>query len=218
MNSINNYKQGYNGQFKGAIIEYTCFDCCFGDNFFIELNGISRVKPGSCDHFDINFLLTSERNAMKLVASFNCKNCHKNNMLELFNTQNKQNSGSITYKCIGCGSGNLTAGYLFQNEEIKIDNVPGQKIIFQNNNLNQNKNIKLIFLYNNKEYKIDGDPELSIPEVFHKLTEKNNELQNVDIRSYKKDGNSLSPYKTIKELNLKDGDKIEIVLRPKQTW
>ena len=94
----------------------------FGDNFFIELNGISKVKPGNCEHFDINFLLTSEKNSMKLVVSFNCKICHKNNMIELFNTQNKIDSGSITYKCIGCGSGNITAGYLYQNEEIKIDN------------------------------------------------------------------------------------------------
>ena len=40
-------------------------------------------------------------------------------MIELFNTQNKIDSGSITYKCIGCGSGNITAGYLYQNEEIR---------------------------------------------------------------------------------------------------
>ena len=219
MNSINqNYKQGYKGAYKGAIIQYTCSDCCFGDNFFIELNGISKVKPGNCEHFDINFLLTSEKNSMKLVVSFNCKICHKNKMIELFNTQNKIDSGSITYKCIGCGSGNITAGYLYQNEEIKIDNLPRQKIVLPSNNSNQNKNIKLIFLYNKKEYKIEDDPELSIPEVFHKLMEKNKELENLDIRSYKKEGNPLSPYKTIKQLNLKSGDKIEIEIRPKQTW
>ena len=211
INSNNNFK------YKGAIIEYMCADCSLGDNFFIELNGISKVKPGNCEHFDINFLLSSERSSMKLVASFNCKSCQKNNMKELFNSNTKQNSGSINYKCIGCGSGNISAGYLFQNEEIQLDNLPSQKINSQNN-MNQNKEINLIFVHNNKDYKIQVNPELSIPEAFHKLMEKNKELENLDIRKYIKNGNNLSQFKSIKELNLKSGDKINIELRPNQGW
>ena len=195
---------------SGAIIEYSCSECCSADNFFIEFTGVSKVKPGSCDHFNINFLLTYERNSIKFVISFTCKNCQKNSMIELFSSKTKNNSDSVKYKCIGCGSGNIAAGYLFQNVHF----------INEQNNSNEVKKILIIFIYNNKQYKISVDPELSIPEAFHKLIEggKNKELENLDIRNYKKNGNDLSQYKSIKKLNLNDGEKITIELREQQNW
>ena len=223
MNSINIYN---NEKYKGAIIEYTCSDCYFGDNFFIEFSGISKVKPCNCEHFDINFLLSSEKDWMKFMASFNCKICGENQMIELFNTATKNISGSIVYKCSKCGSGNITTGYLLQNEIIDISNQPPQKLNFYNNNnssndINNNKNINLIFVHKNKEYKINNiDIEISVPEAFHQLLEgdKYKELQNLDIRSFNNKGKSLSKYKSIQELNLKNGDKINIEIRPKQGW
>jgi len=221
INNINQPNPHINAQsnlnYKGAIIEYTCSECCLANNFFIELNGISKVKPGNCEHFDMNFLLSSERSSMKLIISFNCKICQKNKMIELFNSNTKQNSGSITYKCIGCGNGNLSAGYLFQNEEITNFNSPPQKIMLQNF-INKNEDINLIFVHKNKEYKIQIDPELSIPETFHKLLEKNKELENLNNIRYLKNGNPLSQYKSIKELNLKNGDKIDIESKSNQGW
>ena len=225
MNSINIYN---NQKYKGAIIEYTCSDCSFSENFFMEFSGVSKVKPGNCEHFDMNFLLSSEKNSMNLMISFNCRICSKNEMRELFNSKTKNNCGSLTYKCITCGSGNITIGYLFQNEKIEFDDQPPQKLNFFNknsndinNNSNNNKNINLIFVYKNKEYKVNNvDREIFLPEAFHKLIEgsKYKELENLDIKSFLNKGKNLSKYKSIQQLNLKNGDKIEIEIRPYQGW
>ena len=225
MNSINIYN---NQKYKGAIIEYTCSDCSFSENFFMEFSGVSKVKPGNCEHFDMNFLLSSEKNSMNLMISFNCRICSKNEMKELFNSKTKNNCGSLTYKCITCGSGNITIGYLFQNEEINLDPLPNNTQ--QNNqffNIGQNKKkiqqnipkkISLIFVYNNKEYKINAEEEWFLPEAFNKLFETHNELKNLDIKCYKKDDTELSQFRTIQKLNLKDGDKISIELKPELGW
>ena len=215
-------------KYKGAIIEYSCTQCNLGGNFYHEFTKASKVNPGNCEHFDINFLYSAESNSMKFCPSLTCRNCKKNNIIELINEKTKNEIGSINYKCPQCGMGNITIGYLFQNEEINLDPLPNNAQ--QNNqifNIGQNKKkiqqnipkkISLIFVYNNKEYKINAEEEWFLPEAFNKLFETHNELKNLDIKCYKKDDTELSQFRTIQKLNLKNGDKISIELKPELGW
>ena len=105
-----------------------------------EFTKASKVNPGNCEHFDINFLYSAESNSMKFCPSLTCRNCKKNNIIELINEKTKNEIGSINYKCPQCGMGNITIGYLFQNEEINLDPLPNNAQ--QNNqifNIGQNK-------------------------------------------------------------------------------
>lgn len=216
MNSINISKVS---QYKGAIIQYMCSECNKGNNFFIEFTGVSSIKPNNCDHFNINFLLSPER---RMIASFNCKFCQGNKMLKIFDNTTFDDSGSISYKCEVCKQGNVTIGYLFQNENIDISDLAPLEVnpneIEKKVEKNIEKKILIIFVYNNQEYKINVDLELSIPEAFHKLAEENKTLENLDIKSYSKDNEVLSQFKSIKKLNLKNGDKIFIKIRENQGW
>ena len=209
-------------KYKGAIIQLTCSECNLGDEFFIEFSGVSKVKPSNCNHLNINLLLSSERNSVKMTCSFNCKFCKFNKMIELFNNMTWNESGSIRYKCEGCKQGNVTVGYLFQNEIIDISDFapplqPTQQKIVKKEEPTIPK-INIIFIHNNKEYKINVEEELSIPEAFHKLSETNQELTNLDIRAYLKNDKELAQFTSIKKLGLKNGDKITIKLRVNQGW
>ena len=143
-------------------------------------------------------------------------------MLKIFDNATFDDSGSITYKCEACKQGNVTIGYLFQNEKIDISDFAPLKVnqneVGKKVEKNIDKKILIIFVHNNKEYKINVDIELSIPEAFHKLAEENNSLANLDIKSYLKDNEALSQFKSIKKLNLKNGDKIFIKIRENQGW
>lgn len=229
MNRINiNSQQKY----KYALIQFTCSECNLGDNFFIEFDGISKAKPGNCEHFDIKFLFSSEKNSMRFVSSFNCKFCQKNDMIPIFNEKSKDSSGSITHKCTGCKRGNVTIGYLFTNEQFNIDyltlesNIPNkssnnkEKEKKEQNKIKIEEKINLIFIHEGKEYKIKVSKDMTIPLAFRKLSDdnKNKHLIDLDIKHFQKNENNLNQFKTIKQLNLNDGDKITLFLRAKQGW
>ena len=186
--------------FKGAIIQYACEDCLISDNFNIIFSKIQKVEQGNCEHFDINMLLINENKEIKYSLSFRCKECRENKIIELFNTKTDDISGSISFSCPNCKKGNITVGFLLENDLIDLDD---------------NINIKLVFYVNNKNYEIYVNPDIYLPEAFSELIRQNNnpELENLDIRCYIKDGQELDKYKSIKELNLNDGNIINIELR-----
>ena len=207
--------------FKGALIQYTCDDCLFGDNFIVEFSEIPKVKPGSCLHFNINFLLVIENNEFnKYLASLTCKNCKYNKMLDLFNKNKIDYIGTIFYTCEKCQNGKISIGYLLQNEFIDLDNTEQNN--FENNNYNKNKNkyINLIFSCEGKKYNVNVEKNILIPEAFHQLcVEINNKhLEDLDIQDYKKGSVNLSQFKTIEELGLNNGDIIDIEIRPYNGW
>ena len=208
--------------FKGAIIQYTCEDCLLGDNFNVEFTDVPKVKPGSCQHFNINFLLVIENNEFKYLSSLTCKNCQYNKIIELFNKNNIKDSGTIFYSCEKCGNGKITVGYLSQDELFDLDNNEQNNNLendFQNNN-NKNKKINLIFSYGGQKYNVNVETNILIPEAFHQLCVEINSknLENLDIQDYKKGQLILSQYKTIEELNLNDGDIIDIEERIYNGW
>ena len=231
MNRINIIRKQ---KYKYALIQFICSECNLGDNFFIEFDGISKAKPGNCEHFDIKFLFSSEKNSMRFVSSFNCKTCLKNDMIPIFNEKTKDTSGSITYKCTNCGRGNATIGYLFTDEQFNLDylsletNISNIQINKKEKEqkeknkikIEENNKINLIFIHEGKEYKINVGKDMTIPAAFRKLSEdnKNKNLIDLDIKNFQKNGNNLNQFKAIKQLNLNDGDKITFILRPKQGW
>ena len=212
--------------FKGAIIQYTCEACLLGDNFTVEFSDVPKVKPGSCRHFNINFLLVIENNEFKYLSSLTCKNCKYNKMIELFNKNKIDYSGSIFYSCEKCGNGELSIGYLLQKEFIDLDGNEKNNNFqnkFENNieyNYNKNKKINLIFSYNGQKFNVNVEKNILLPEAFHQLCVEinNKQLENLDIQDYKKGLISLSQFKTIEELNLNNGDIIDIEIRPYNGW
>ena len=205
--------------YKGAIIQYTCEDCLLSENFLVEFSDVPKVKPGTCHHFNINFLLVIEKYEFKYLISFTCKLCNHNEMKELFNKNTKEEVGSITYSCPNCGKGNMTAGFLLQNELIELDENEGNKNN-PNNNDNQNMQIELIFCHQGNKYKVKVNNNILIPEAFYQLCKENNytDLENLDIKNYKKGNEILSQYSTIEELNLRNGDIINIEVRGNIGW
>ena len=101
-------------------------------------------------------------------------------------------------------------------KDIFIPNNNNNPVIQEVNELlvDQQQILKKVLNYN-KDY---IELELSIPEAFHKLAEENKALENLDIKSYSKDNEVLSQFKSIKKLNLKNGDKIFIKIRENQGW
>ncbi len=202
-------------KYKGANIQYTCEDCVIGENFYVEFSDVPKVKPGSCEHYNINFLLVTEQNGFKYLISITCKNCKKNKIIELFNNNIKTEDGGANYICSICKKGQLTFGYLFG--ENLIDYEEGQE---EENKDNEKKMIHLIFSHEGKKYNVNADVNFFISEAFHKSCEDNNrkDLENLDIQYYKKEGQILSQYKSIGELNLNNGDIISIELRENSGW
>jgi len=222
-------------KYKGSLIQFFCTECNNGGESFIEFNNIPKVKPGNCNcnHFDIKFLFSTEKNSMKLTCSFNCKLCKNNDMLELFNEKTKNESGFINYKCKFCKNGSLAVEYLFLAEEINLNDMPPmQPNIPSQNNPNiikteqkkivEEKKITLIFEHDGKKYEIKIPEKTTIPGAFHELClDKNNKkLVDLEIKNYYKKGsqNPLTKYKSIKDLNLKDKDIITFELMNKRGW
>ena len=194
--------------FKGANINYSCNDCMIGNNFCVDFSEIPRIKQSECKHYDINFLLVIEKNDMKYLLSLKCKQCKINCLKELFNKNLKTIDGNVKYICSNCKKGEIKAGFCLTNE-----------IIYSNNQKSMNKDyqncINLIFRYNNQVYDVTTETNKSIPEVYYKLCKetKNKELEDLDILHYRKENENLSQYKIIEELNLKNGDVIDIEIR-----
>ena len=135
--NLNNY--------KGAIIDYGCNICNINDNFFEDFtNKISRIKSDGCEHLDIKFIYNLEKNSLKYMVSFNCKNCGENKIFDLCKYSNDL---SIHYKCNKCKNGNTNVQMILSEEIFKIDdgikkqNKPNDnKINFINPNSNQINN------------------------------------------------------------------------------
>ena len=208
--------------YKGAIIQYTCEDCLLSENFTVEFSDVPKVKPGTCHHFNINFLLVIEKYEIKYLLSFTCKSCNHNEMIELFNKNTTEEMGSITYSCPVCGKGNMTAGFLLENELIDLDENEGKKNNPDNNNNNDNQNmqIELIFSHAGNHYNVKVSKNILIPEAFYQLCQEHNyeNLENLDIKNYKKGNEILSQFSTIEELNLRNGDVIDIEIRGNIGW
>ena len=207
--------------YKGAIIQYTCEDCLLSENFTVEFSDVPKVKPGTCHHFNINFLLVIENYEIKYLLSFTCKICNHNEIKELFNKNTREEMGSITYSCSNCGKGNMTAGFLLEKELIELDENEVKKMNPNNNNNNsQNIPIELFFIYNGNRYNVKVNKNILIPEAFYQLCkeQKNETLDNLDIKNYKKGNTILSQFSTIEELNLKNGDAIDIEIRGNIGW
>ena len=202
--------------FKGTIIQYTCEECLIGDNFTVEFSDVPKVKSGSCIHFNINFLLVIENNEYKYLSSLTCKNCKYNKIIELFNKNNIDYSGSIFYSCEKCKSGKISIGYLLQNEFFDLDS--NEQTNFENKNYKEK--INLIFCYDGQKYSVNVEKDILIPEAFHQLCVENHNknLENLDIQDYKKGLVNLSQFKTIEELGLNNGDIIDIEIRPYNGW
>ena len=205
--------------YKGALIQYTCEECLVSENFIVEFSDVPKVKPGGCVHFNINFLLVIEKYEIKYLLSFTCKNdnCQHNEMIELFNKNTTEEFGTIIYKCPKCGKGHMTAGFLLQKELIDLDE---NEEHVENIDNDENKKIKLIFSYDGKQYNVNVNKDILIPEAFHQLCEELNlkDLENLDIRNYLKGNEPLSQYSSIEELELKDGDIITIEVRGNIGW
>ena len=204
--------------YKNSIIQYKCDDCLIVDTFSVEFSEVAKVKPGSCKHFNINFLLMTERKEIKCSSSFTCKNCKFNKIIELFNKTVNKKTGNIIYSCQNCKNGKMNVGFLLGTELIDLyDKEFDEKYGHLNN---KDKRINLIFSYNDKEYNINVEPNILIPEALYQLclNNKNNDLENLDIQYYKKEGKILSQFKTIEELNLKNRDKITIEIRNNPGW
>ena len=202
--------------YRGANIQYTCEDCTISDNFYVEFSDVPKVKPGGCDHFNINFLLVIERNDMKYLLSFTCKNCKENKIIELFNKNTNNVDGNIFYSCSKCGQGTMTAGFLLGDNLFDNDDEDQEK----ENNKIQTMQLTLTFHLKDNNYNVNADINISLPEAFRKACEINNrkDLENLDIHYYKKGNNILSQFKSIKELNLNNGDIIEIIERVNCSW
>ena len=80
--------------------------------------------------------------------------------------------------------------------------------------------INLIFRFNNRQYSVSSEINKSIPEVYYKLCQetKEKELEDLDILKYKKGDDELSQFKSLEELNLKNGDVIDIEIREYSGW
>ena len=178
--------------FKGAIIQYTCEDCLFGDNFTISFSHNPKPKSTECQHYIINFFLNNE-NRYKYILSLKCKKCNKNKEIELLDNNINETFKTITYICPNCLMGRFTSGFLLDNDSVgKID---------------------LIFCYKGKEYNVYVDTNIYIPEAFSQLYQKYNEFRNLDIKYYKKGEEELSEFVSIEDLNLKNGEIINIIER-----
>ena len=192
--------------FKGAIIQYTCEDCLISQNFNVHFSNIQKIESGYCSHFDINMLLINDRKEIKYSFSFKCKNCGENKIIELFNTKTNDISETKTYSCPNCKQGNMTFGFLLENDLIDLEE--------------EDDNIKLVFCVKNINYNVYVEPECFIPEAFSRLCQGNNnsELKGLNVRAYMKDGNELDKYSSIKDLNLNYGDKIIVEIRGNCGW
>ena len=191
--------------FKGAIIQYTCEDCLISQNFNVYFSNIQKIESGKCSHFDINMLLINDRKEIKYSFSFRCKNCGENKIIELFNTKTNDISETKTYSCQNCKQGNMTFGFLLENDLIDLE---------------EDENIKLVFCIKDINYNVYVEPKCFIPEAFSILCKGNNndELKGLNVRAYIKDGNELDKYTSIKDLNLNYGDKIIVELRGNCGW
>ena len=192
--------------FKGAIIQYTCEDCLISQNFNVYFSNVQKVESGYCSHFDINMLLINETNEIKYSFSFKCKNCGENKIIELFNNKTNDISGSKFYSCPECKQGNMTIGFLLENDLINLGE--------------DNEKIKIIFCVEGINYVVHVSPEIYIPEAFSKIWEESNsnDLKNLNIRAYIKDGKELDKYSSIKDLNINYGDIINVEIRENFGW
>ena len=203
-------------KYKGVNIQYTCEDCVISENFYVEFSNVPKIKPGGCDHFSIKFILVIDENDFKYLLSTTCNNCQNNKIIELFNSKTEAEDGSINYTCPKCGKGFLTAGYLFGDNLIDYEAGEDEP----NDIINEKKTIHLIFSHEGKNYNVNADVNYFIPEAFHKACEDNNrkDLENLDIQYYKKGEETLSQFKSIEKLELKNGDIITIELRQNFGW
>ena len=203
--------------FKGAIIQCLCDECHMSDDFFVEFSDFAKIKSGGCSHYKINFLLINENKEIKYLLSITCNKCKSNQMKELLNKDIKDMQGNFVYNCPICKNGNLTAGFLLSNENVDFDNEGGN--INQDDD-NNNKKINLIFKYEGQNYNVSIETNKLIPEAFYEMCEKTNnkELENLDIQNYKKEDVILSQFKSIEELNLQNGDIIDIQIRGNIGW
>ena len=202
--------------YKGVVIEYSCESCYAAENFNVNFSEIPKVRGGKCEHLNINFLLSIDKYNIKYKISFTCTNvsCKYNKMIELFNNNINDICGNIEYSCEKCGNGKIFVGFLLtDNLNILEENEDNQFLPINPNNI-----ITLNFIYKGKEYIVQTDKDFSIPEAFCGLCETNQDLKNLDIQSYKKGNEELSQFMSIKELGLKDNDKIEIQERPNSGW
>ena len=112
-------------QYKGAIIDYGCSICQKYDNYFEDFtNKISRIKSDSCDHFDIKFIYNLDKNILKYMVSFNCKNCGVNKIFDLYKNSNVYN---IHYICNKSKNGDSNVQMLLSDEIIKDDDSKKKK-------------------------------------------------------------------------------------------
>ena len=184
-------------KFKGAIIQFTCEDCLFGDNFTISFSHNPKPKSSECHHYIFKFFLNNEIE-FKYILSLKCKKCNENKEIELLDRNINDTFRSITYICPKCQEGKVTSGFLLDNESIgKVD---------------------LIFCYEGKEYNVCVDGNIYLPEAFSQLYKKYKEFKDLDIQCYKKGEEELSQFASIEELNLKNGDIINIVQRKDWQW
>jgi len=135
-------------QSKGAWINYGCNICKIEDNFtesFSENN--SKIKTKSCEHFDFKFIYNPEKGNMKYMISFNCKNCGKDNIENLYKFS-PDGTSSLHYQCTKCNNGDMNFQMILNAEALKEQNRNrlnnmnyNQKNISNlNNNMNNNIN------------------------------------------------------------------------------
>ena len=202
--------------YKGAVVEYSCESCYAAENFNVNFSEIPKAKSGRCEHLNFNFLLLINKCNIKYLISFTCTNgsCKYQKNIELFNNHINDICGNIEYSCEKCGNGKIFVGFLLTDNLNLLEEKEDNEFL----PINPNNIITLKFICNGKEYTLQTDKDFSIPEAFCGLCETNQHLKNLDIQLYKKGNEELSQFMSIKELDLKDNDTIEIQERQYSGW
>ena len=129
--------------YKGALIQYFCEECNNYDSFFEDFaNKISRIKSGSCYHFNFKFIANFDGNKFKYSISFNCNNCEESEIKNLFDETTTTNISKINYKCKKCGQGSINFELILSDEIIIDDNEKNDNEKNDNNNLTNSNNFK----------------------------------------------------------------------------
>ena len=124
---------------KGALINYGCSICNIEDNFTESFSEkVSKIKSKSCKHFDFKFIYNPEKGSMKYMISFICKNCGKDNIVDLYQS-NPDGASSIHYQCIKCQNGDMNFQMILNEEALKEQNKNIKYNSMNNINLNNNR-------------------------------------------------------------------------------
>ena len=124
---------------EGAWISYGCSICNIEDTFTESFSEkVSKINGKSCEHFDFKFIYNPEKGRMKYMVSFICKNCGKDNIVDLYQP-NPDGTSNIHYQCIKCQNGNMNFQMILNQEALKEQNKNFNNNNMNNINLNNNR-------------------------------------------------------------------------------